>query len=181
MKNLQWIRAGALVGLAGVIALSISAAPSRPVAGPVAATKAAPAVAARPATPAPTTTAVAAKAAPVVAVAPRAASAVAPGVVPGSAGMVIAIDPETGEVGMPNAEQLAAMNLTEDEAASHEDDGLTAVRSPDGTVTVHLQGRYQEYAVIRKAADGTNVTGCVDHPAKAAHVHPAAPAVLEEK
>ena len=52
MKNLRWICAGALVGLAGVVALSISAAPCRPTAGSVAAWKAAPAVPAVPAVPA---------------------------------------------------------------------------------------------------------------------------------
>ncbi|MEO6463678.1 MAG: hypothetical protein ABIP29_11440 [Candidatus Eisenbacteria bacterium] len=181
MKDLRWIFAGALIGLAGVIALSISAAPSRPLAGTVAATKAAPVVAALPATPVVATTTVPAKSAPLAAGSSKAARAASSGIVPGSMGMMIAIDPETGEVGMPSPAQISEMNLSEDEAASHEDDGLTQVRSADGTVTVHLQGRYQEYAVIRKAADGTNVVGCVDHPAKADHVHPAAPAALEEK
>jgi hypothetical protein len=178
MKDLRWICAGALVGLAGVIALSISAAPSRPVAGNVAAKKAAPVVAAQPATAVTAKTAV--RVAPAVPAPTVAARPATSGIVPGSMGMVIAIDPETGEIGMPSAEQLAEMNLTEDEAASHEDTGLTYVRSADGTVSVNLQGRYQEYAVVKKAADGTTVVGCVDHPSKAAHVHPA-PAALEEK
>ena len=182
MTQVRWICTGALIGLAGVVAFAISAVPSRPTAGTLPAPGSAPTVAAVPASP--VVAAIPAKSkvarvatAPVTPVKP---SVVPSGIVPGSMGMMIAIDPETGEVGMPNAEQIAEMNLTEDDAASHEDTGLVPVRSADGTVTVHLQGRYQEFAVVRRAADGTTVVGCADHPSKAAHVQPAATA-LEEK
>jgi hypothetical protein len=184
MKDLRWMFAAASVGLAGAIALAIAAAPP---AGRAGATLANDPVEPVASVPAPELAAAPVAAAPVAA-APRAATPAArraapvpsSGIVPGSAGMVIAIDPETGQVGMPSSEQLAELKLTETEAISHEDDGLTQVRHADGSFTVHLQGRYQEYAVIRKAADGTTVTGCVDHPAKADHLHPA-PAALEEE
>ncbi len=185
MKNLRWICAGALVGLAGVIALSISAAPSRPTAGSLAARKAAPVVAALPALPAlpappvvATTPVVATPAA--IARVPAKAKAL-PGIVPGSAGLLIALDPETGEVGMPSPEQVAAMGLSEEGMVSHEGDGLTVVQHANGMRSVDLQGRFQEFVVARKTADGKVVVGCVDNPKHADHIQPAPAAGLEEE
>jgi hypothetical protein len=176
MTHVRWIYAGAF-GLAGGIALAIAAAPSRPSAGTVSAP--APSVSARPAAPVPAP-------APVLTVAPAAtrpaastAGPAASGIVPGSAGMVIAIDPETGEVGMPTPEQLAEMKLTESETVSH-DAGGTLVVHPGGMKSLDLEGRSQEYAVIRRAADGRTTIGCGDDPAKAGHVLPA-PSGLEEE
>jgi hypothetical protein len=178
MKDLRWIYAGTSVGLAGVIALAIAAAPSGEPAGTASMNDAISPVATAPvsAPPAPATASktVVAPAKPAPVPAPRS------GIVPGSAGMVIAIDPETGDVGMPTPEQLADLKLNENEAVMHEDAGLLQVQHADGHWSMDLQGRYQEYAVIRKAADGTTTIGCVDHPANADHVHPA-PAGLEEE
>jgi len=183
MKPLRWICAGVLVGLTGVVAFAIATTPSDRTAGTPTSPEATSVVATVPVAPV-VATAPAPAPAPArhpgpVAVTPAPAAPTS-GIVPGSAGMVIGIDPETGEIGMPTPEQLAELNLSEDEAASHDDAGLVPVYSPDGTVTGHLQGRYQEFGVIRKTADGTIVTGCVDHPSKAAHVHPA-PAAIEEE
>jgi|SRR5688572_33043845 len=177
MKDLRWIYAGTSVGLAGVIALAIASAQSGAPAGNAPADEAI-----RPVAAAPTSALPAPAAAPKMAVAPAKAPAPAAvsGIVPGSAGMVIAIDPETGEVGMPTPEQLADLKLNENESVMHEDAGLLQVQQADGHWSMDLQGRYQEYAVIRKAADGTTTIGCVDHPANADHVHPA-PAGLEEE
>lgn len=179
MKDLRWIYAGTSVGLAGVIALAIAAAPSGSPAGNAPVDEATTPVAVAPASvlPAPA-------AAPKTAVAPARtpAPAAISGIVPGSAGMVIAIDPETGEVGMPSPEQLADMKLTENEAVSKDDTGLTVVQHPGGMRSMDLQGRFQEYAVVRKAADGTVHYGCIEDPSKIeTHVHPAPAAGLEEK
>lgn len=179
MKNLRWICAGALVGLAGVIALSISAAPCRPTAGSVAARKAAPAVPAVPAAPIVAMTPVVATPAAIARV-PAKAKAL-PGIVPGSAGLLIALDPETGEVGMPSPEQVAAMGLSEEGMVSHEGDGLTVVQHANGMRSVDLQGRFQEFVVARKTADGKVVVGCVDSPKHADHIQPAPAAGLEEE
>ena len=178
MKDLRWIYAGASVGLAGVIALAIAAAPSGEPVGTASTSDAISPVAAAPTSVAPVPPPASRT---VVAPAPQAPAPVASsGIVPGSAGMVIAIDPETGEVGMPTPEQLADLKLNENEAVMKDDAGLVQVRHADGHWSMDLQGRFQEYAVIRKAADGTTTIGCVDHPANADHVHPA-PAGLEEE
>ena len=179
MKDLRWIYAGTSVGLAGVLALAIAAAPSAAPAGNAPADEAITPVAA-----APTSALPAPAAAPQRAVAPAKAPAPAAvsGIVPGSAGMVIAIDPETGEVGMPSPEQLSDLKLDENQAVSHDDAGLTVVEHPGGMRSMDLQGRFQEYAVVRKAADGTKIYGCIEDPSKIeTHVHPAPAAGLEEK
>jgi hypothetical protein len=179
MKDLRWIYAGSLVGLAGVIALALAAAPSRPTAGTSPAPEATPAVAA---VPAPSVVAAGPVAAKPAAVAPAPAPVKKPatsGFVPGSAGLLIGIDPETGEVGMPTAEQVSEMNLTEDEAVS-KDFGGVLVRHPGGMLSVDLQGRSQEFGVARKTADGKTVIQCVDDPKHADHIQPA-PAGIEEE
>jgi hypothetical protein len=101
------------------------------------------------------------------------------GIVSGSAGMVIAIDPETGEVGMPNAEQLAELKVNDDLSVSRDAGGIQTTLL-NGTVIMDLQGTNMDYAVVRKAKDGSNVVGCVQHPDQVDHVHPA-PTELEEK
>ena len=177
MKHLRWVCAGVLVGLAGTVALAIATAPSRSTAVS-AAPAAAPVVAVTPAVPVVATTPVPAAPAPVVARAPRAAEKET-GIVPGSSGMLIAIDPETGTVGMPSPEQVAEMKLSEDETVS-KDGGYTITQRPNGTVVLETNGRFQEYAVIRRTTDGKYVTGCVDDPKHLNTLVPA-PAGLEEK
>jgi hypothetical protein len=177
MKHLRWVCAGVLVGLAGTVALAIATAPSRGTVVSSTASATVPAVAVTPALPAVAPTAAPAVPAPVVAAAPRAAE-VTTGIVPGTAGMLIAIDPETGEPGMPSPEQIAEMKLSEDETVSKE--GYTVSELPNGTLVLEANGRFQEYAVLRRTADGKIVTGCVSDPKHLNDLVPA-PSGLEEK
>lgn len=177
MTRLQWIFAGVSAGAAGALAVALAVAP----AGPTAATAVAPASAPTPAvatsapvTPAPTQVAPAA---------PRIDAEVRPATVPtappsGSAGMVVAIDPETGALGMPSAEQLSELKLSDDETSSR--GGGVLVHHANGMVSLDLQGRNQDYAVVKKAKDGTNVIGCVERPEDAAYLEPT-PTALEEE
>ena len=177
MKHLRWICAGALVAVVGTIALANVAGPSRPTAAVPAARESAPVVA--------TVPAAAPAAAPVVAqaIAPAtqpvaAKKPAAEGVVPGSMGMMIAIDPETGTVGMPTPEQLSEMQLSDPSVSK--DDGYTVTRQGNMSI-LHTNGAFQEYAVIRKTADGKTVTGCVVDPKFADQLQPAPAAGLEEE
>lgn len=77
----------------------------------------------------------------------------------GQSGFRIAIDPETGDlVGMPPADDTFSL----DEALSRSSAGLVPVRRPDGSVSVHLQGRFMSASVVRLEADGTLKTLCTD-------------------
>lgn len=46
-------------------------------------------------------------------------------------------------------------------ALSTSSEGLTEVRHPDGTVTVDLEGRFQNFSVAKVNPDGTITTECV--------------------
>jgi hypothetical protein len=171
------ILAGALVGAAGVLAVALTIAPT----GSTSATAIAPATspepivaAVVPSSPAPEVARAIIAPAPVTA-----ATTPSTGIVSGSAGMVIAIDPETGEVGMPNAEQLAELKVNDDLSVTRDAGGIQTTLL-NGTVIMDLQGTNMDYAVVRKAKDGSNVVGCVQHPDQVDHVHPA-PTELEEK
>jgi hypothetical protein len=77
-------------------------------------------------------------------------------------GLVAARDPETGELRAPTAEELA--ELAAEFAVLRSDEGLVPVVRPDGTVTVNLQGRYLEFALATRGADGAAVQHCASEP-----------------
>ena len=81
---------------------------------------------------------------------------------PAMAGMVVGIDPETGELGMPTPEQLRALSESPQYQVDHSAAGLLEVHHPDGSVSVDLQGRFQEYATVRVGPDGKLIFRCVD-------------------
>ena len=81
----------------------------------------------------------------------------------GSAGMVVGIDPETGRVGMPSREFKDAMrDDPRGPAMSRSMDGLRVIHKPDGSKMVDLQGRFQEYTVVRITPDGRKEQTCVE-------------------
>ncbi len=176
MTRKGWISVGSTAALAGAFALALAQTPATapPVvaaATPDPATAPAPAVIASPVVATP------------LAVAPAArtiAADPAPGVVPGSAGMIIAIDPETGSVGMPTDAQLEEFKLHEGAAASRTADGLVPVIHANGTVSVELDESFQEYAIVRRSVDGKVTFGCIDHPADLEYAQ-TAPTALEEE
>lgn len=81
---------------------------------------------------------------------------------PAMAGMVVGIDLETGELGMPTPEQLRALSESPQYQVDHSAAGLVDVHHPDGSVSVDLQGRFQEYATVRVGPDGKLIFRCVD-------------------
>ena len=94
-----------------------------------------------------------------------ATSAVPTAVAPHQAGMVVGIDPETGKIGPPTAEQRAELDqiaASQNALLSRSAVGLTEEHRADGTVHVNLQGRFQEYATVRIGPDGKKTFGCVE-------------------
>lgn len=80
---------------------------------------------------------------------------------PGSAGMITGLDPETGRPGRPTASQRAAMRMPDLDRSS---EGLRETRRPDGTRVIELEGRFQEYAIVRILPDGRREQSCVQGP-----------------
>lgn len=100
----------------------------------------------------------------------------------GTAGMLVGIDPETGRPGRPS-EAFRAKLAGLAPGLDRSTEGLTVVTRPDGSQHVNLQGRFQEYTVVRLTPDGRKVEDCVDGPDVDAALHSdaaSAPA-LEEK
>ncbi len=112
---------------------------------------------------------------------------------PGMMGMVVAIDPETGMLGLPTPEQAAALARTatlsraEEEMLSRSSVGLREFRLADGTVGLDLGGRFQEFSVAHIGPNGRVTFDCssdlasvlrlLKHgPAAIAPAAPAAPA-----
>jgi hypothetical protein len=85
----------------------------------------------------------------------------------GQSGMRVALDPETGTLGMPSPDDQKVLDAELDEMLSRSTDGLRREVLPDGTVRVNLQGRFQSASVATIDAQGRLHTGCVDHAAAA--------------
>jgi hypothetical protein len=101
-----------------------------------------------------------------VAQAPAAPEAVpAPARAPGSGGMIVGIDPETGQLGMPTPEQMKRLFPTGVSALNQSDEGLPITYGPDGTISRDLQGRFQEYVLVRIGPDGRKRVQCLNDPA----------------
>lgn len=79
------------------------------------------------------------------------------GPAPGTAGMRVAIDPETGELGLPDA---AALEADLAGMLSRSDAGLEVVVHPDGRKSVDLQGRFMDMTVVHRDAGGNLHATC---------------------
>lgn len=60
-------------------------------------------------------------------------------------------------------------------------DGLVSVKHPDGTVSMKLQGRFQNVALAKKNDDGTVSQACVDNPDSAARFLEIDPQLLQDQ
>lgn len=100
---------------------------------------------------------------------------------PGVTGMVVARDPETGQLGMPSPEQMRAINERRAEILRITPEGFTEIRRPDGAVGLELNGRLQSYSVVRVGADGRARFECVSARSDTAAVSAAPAAALEER
>jgi hypothetical protein len=77
------------------------------------------------------------------------------------AGQTVAIDRQTGKLRPPTPEEAKALAAGLKNMLNRSTEGLTAVRHPNGAVTVDLQGRFQSVAVATKNPDGTVAESCV--------------------
>jgi hypothetical protein len=81
--------------------------------------------------------------------------------VAGGAGMVVAVDPETGALRMPTAEEMQTLqSMNRDDALNLSNQGLSAEPLTGGGIKIDLQGRFQDYSVVRVGPDGKFIFGC---------------------
>lgn len=100
-------------------------------------------------------------------------------------GLVVGIDPESGELGLPTPSQMAELEAVQQTLPSDDlnrsDVGLTKVVHPNGMLSLDLEGRFQEFGTISRAANGELVFGCAQSPSLDVPVSHTAPSALEEK
>jgi hypothetical protein len=75
--------------------------------------------------------------------------------------MVVAVDPETGALRMPTAEEMQTLqSMNRDDALNLSNQGLSAEPLTGGGIKIDLQGRFQDYSVVRVGPDGKFIFGC---------------------
>lgn len=85
-----------------------------------------------------------------------------------AAGLMVAIDRDTGQTRALTAAEAQKLADGLKDLVSQSTDGLVQVRRADGTVSIDLQGRFQNVTLARRESNGTIVQACVDTPENAA-------------
>ena len=88
-----------------------------------------------------------------------------------ASGMKAAIDPATGRLVRPTAEQIQALDAQAGMLRAADDDpsrGIPVTRLANGAEIAYLDQRFQEFEVARVGADGKLIRSCVQGPAAAA-------------
>lgn len=95
------------------------------------------------------------------------------------AGQDIQVDTQTGEIKplTPQEAQQLANGLAP--MLDNSTDGLVQVHHADGSVSMDLQGRFQNVTVAKVNTDGTIEQGCVDNPRAAAKFFGIDPKLIE--
>lgn len=99
----------------------------------------------------------------------------AEGTLPVGEGLRAFIDPKTGQLRQPTAEERAAISASSRLARNKSIEGLEVEYRRDGSKFVDLQGRFMHSLRVTQNADGTMSYICTDRE-HASHSHPAAPA-----
>ena len=84
------------------------------------------------------------------------------------AGQNVQVDPQTGRISPMSPEDARRMAEGLRSMLNKSTDGLVQEQHADGSVSMDLQGRFQNVAVARVEADGTVTQSCIDQPQQAA-------------
>lgn len=94
------------------------------------------------------------------------------------AGQDVQVDPQTGQVKSLTPEEASRLADGMKRMLNKSSDGLVKVQNPDGSVSMDLQGRYQNVTVARRESDGTVTQSCIDQPQQAASFFGIDPALM---
>jgi hypothetical protein len=87
----------------------------------------------------------------------------------GAAGQKAAVDPQTGRLRPITPEEARELVAGLTASLSQSDQGLTAVRLPNGALVLDLQGRFESAMLARIGADGKVDAECVTSVDEAKH------------
>jgi hypothetical protein len=94
------------------------------------------------------------------------------------AGQEVQVNPQTGQVRQMTPEQAQRLADSLKTMLNKSSEGLVQEQHPDGSVSMDLQGRFQNVVVARVEADGTVTQSCIDKPKQAASFFGIDPALL---
>jgi hypothetical protein len=95
------------------------------------------------------------------------------------AGQEVQVDSQTGQMKelTPEEAQKLAAGLRQE--INKSTDGLVPVQQPDGSMTMNIDGRFQNVAVARVNEDGSVSTSCVDNAQSAGEFFGIDPQLIE--
>ena len=85
-----------------------------------------------------------------------------------AAGQTVVLDRQTGQSRPLTPEEAARLAEGLKQMLSQSTEGLVAVHHADGSISMDLQGRFQNVLLAKKEDDGTISTACVDNVENAA-------------
>jgi hypothetical protein len=85
-------------------------------------------------------------------------------------GVQVAIDPATGKLQPPTADEAASLAAGLQRMLSRETDGLQVIILPDGTQMVSLDDTFQDVAIATKGKRGNTTLRCVNDGVQAARL-----------
>lgn len=97
------------------------------------------------------------------------------------AGQDVQVDPQTGKMKPLTQEEARKLAEGLKGMLNKSTEGLVEEHNSDGSVSVDLQGRFQNVTVARENEDGTLTTSCVDSPRAAAAFFGIDPKLIESK
>ena len=80
-----------------------------------------------------------------------------------SSGQTVVVDRQTGQWRPLTAEEASVLAQGIKQLISQSTDGLVQVQHANGSVSMNLQGRFQEVLVAKKEADGSISQSCVNN------------------
>jgi len=95
-----------------------------------------------------------------------------------AAGLVVVVDRQTGGTRALTAEEAQTLAEGIKQLLDQSSDGLVQVQRADGSVSMDLQGRFQNAMLAKKEEDGSISQACVDNPEAAAAFFEIDPEVL---
>ena len=96
------------------------------------------------------------------------------------AGQDVQIDPQTGDIQPLTAQEAEKLAAGLKPMLNKSTEGLVQVQHPDGSVTMDLEGRFQNVTVARVNKDGSVSQSCVDNPRSAGAFFGIDPKVIED-
>ncbi len=83
-------------------------------------------------------------------------------------GSSVPLNPQTGQVRPLTQEEAQRLGAELKQLVNQSTDGLKSVQNADGSVTMDLQGRFQNITVAKLDENGQLVQSCIDNPESAA-------------